>query len=58
MSSWQDIDTPNIFHFHEEYLGLAGYNYHFEAPHFAPWEAFVATEPLTADPVFYTYLSV
>ncbi|KAL1524604.1 hypothetical protein AB1Y20_019493 [Prymnesium parvum] len=46
----EDVDTPNTFHFHEQYLGRAGFEAHQKTPHFARWEEFAATDPFTAPP--------
>jgi quinol monooxygenase YgiN len=46
----EDPDTPNTFHFHEEYKGKEGFEAHQKAPHFAVWEKFAATDPFTAPP--------
>ena len=31
-------------------MGKEGFDAHTQAPHFAVWEAFAATEPFTAEP--------
>ena len=51
----EDTETPNLFHFHEEYVGLAGFEAHKAAPHFAVWEAFADTDPFTSEPVVAFY---
>lgn len=51
----EDPEVPNLFHFHEEYIGEAGRAAHNAAPHFAVWEDFVATDPFTSEPVVYAY---
>lgn len=52
----EDETSPNKFHFFEAYKGRAGFEAHTKAPHFADWEKFVATDPLSAEPQvqFYT----
>jgi autoinducer 2-degrading protein len=52
----EDENTPNTFHFFEAYRGREGFDAHTKAPHFAEWERFVATDPLSAPPqlAFYT----
>merc|ERR1712146_186577 len=37
----EDQDTPNTFHFFEQYKGKAGFEAHTKAPHFPNWEKFV-----------------
>ena len=44
----EDTETPNRFHFHEEYQGSAGFEAHLASAHVAAWDAFVATDPFTA----------
>lgn len=51
----ESTETPNLFHFHEEYTGKEdgkeGFEAHAKAPHFAVWEAFASTgEPFTKPP--------
>ena len=41
----EDIHDHNTFYLHEQYVGAAGFEAHKAAPHFAPWQAFVDTEP-------------
>eukprot|EP00592_Proboscia_alata_P020992 CAMPEP_0194421086 /NCGR_PEP_ID=MMETSP0176-20130528/20340_1 /TAXON_ID=216777 /ORGANISM="Proboscia alata, Strain PI-D3" /LENGTH=229 /DNA_ID=CAMNT_0039229027 /DNA_START=18 /DNA_END=707 /DNA_ORIENTATION=- len=48
-------DTPNTFHFHEEYLGKEGFDAHTVAPHFVAWETFAGTDPFTKPPVVSFY---
>ena len=43
----EDIETPNRFLFHEEYVGVAGFEAHLATPHVAVWDEFVATDPFT-----------
>lgn len=53
---WGESTTePNIFFFYEKYKGREGFEAHTRTPHFAAWEAFVATEPFTAPPVVQFY---
>ena len=33
------------FHFHEEYVGTAGFDEHLKTPHVKIWDAFVDTDP-------------
>lgn len=40
-------DSPNS----HRYLGEAGFKAHTQAPHFAAWEEFAATDPFTEPPV-------
>mmetsp|Transcript_63320 Transcript_63320/g.125171 ORF Transcript_63320/g.125171 Transcript_63320/m.125171 type:complete len:289 (-) Transcript_63320:93-959(-) len=51
----EDEAQPNTFHFFEQYMGFAGFEAHTKAPHFAVWEAFVTTDPFTAEPVVSFY---
>ena len=51
----EDFDVPNLFHFHEEYIGQAGRDAHEAAPHFAAWKEFEATGPFSSKPVVYAY---
>ena len=37
--------TEGIFYLHEQYLGEAGFQAHLNAPHFAPWQKFVDSQP-------------
>jgi autoinducer 2-degrading protein len=53
----EDENTPNTFHFFEAYRGREGFDAHTKAPHFAEWERFVATDPLTAEPQVCAVLS-
>ena len=41
----EDIEVPNRFHFHEEYVGTAGFDEHLKTPHVKVWDAFVDTDP-------------
>ena len=43
----EDIEVPNRFHFHEEYVGEAGQKAHFATDHFKVWDAFVKTDPFS-----------
>jgi len=54
----EDINTPNIFYFHEEYLGKEGFDAHAASEHFAKWETFAATEPFTKPPVVSFYKTI
>ena len=47
----EDVSTPNLFHFHEEYTSHAGFVAHTKTPHFKVWEDFVATDPFTSEVV-------
>ena len=42
----ENIQTPNVFHFHEQYTGeedgKEGFNAHTAAPHFAVWDEFAS----------------
>jgi quinol monooxygenase YgiN len=51
----EDVNTPNTFHFFEQYQSLAGFEAHTKSPHFADWLAFEGTDPFTEPPrvVFY-----
>ena len=40
----------NVFHFQESFVEKAGFEAHCAAPHFTKWEAFVATDPFSAEP--------
>jgi quinol monooxygenase YgiN len=51
----EDTTIPNVFHFHEEYLGKQGFDAHATAPHFQEWETFAATDPFTKPPVVNFY---
>ena len=54
----EDESAPNTFHFFEAYKGRAGFDAHTQAPHFAEWERFVATDPLSSAPqlaFYYTW---
>ncbi|CAM9286482.1 unnamed protein product [Heterosigma akashiwo] len=44
----EDTESPNTFHFFEQYLGREGFVAHTESPHFSVWEEFASTEPFTA----------
>ena len=46
----EDETSTNTFHFFEAYKGRAGFEAHTQTPHFADWEKFVATDPLSAPP--------
>ena len=46
----EDETAPNTFRFFEAYKGRAGFEAHTKTPHFADWETFVATDPLSAPP--------
>ena len=37
--------TEGIFYLHEQYVGEEGFQAHKRAPHFAPWQRFVDSEP-------------
>ena len=56
----EDETSTNTFHFFEAYKGRAGFEAHTQTPHFADWEKFVATDPLSAPPQvqFYSELQV
>jgi quinol monooxygenase YgiN len=52
----ESTETPNLFHFHEQYTGNddgnEGFTAHTQAPHFAAWEMFANTgEPFSKPPV-------
>lgn len=50
--SWgENIETPNKFHFHEQYIGEEGVAAHSAAPHFKLWEEFAGKDPFTKPPV-------
>jgi quinol monooxygenase YgiN len=51
----EDVNTPNTFHFFEQYQSRAGFEAHTQSPHFADWLAFEKTDPFTEPPrvVFY-----
>ena len=51
----ESVSTPNVFHFHEEYLGWNGLKGHQTAPHFAVWEEFASKSPFTKPPVVQTF---
>ena len=51
----EDANEPNVFHFHEKYLGEAGIAAHNAAPHFAVWEEFVQRDPYTSPPEVYKF---
>ena len=54
----EDLNVPNRFHFHEEYTGTlptasgfpSGFQAHLDSDHMAQWNAFVATDPFSAEP--------
>ena len=41
----EDTVTRNKFYLHEQYIGQDGFDAHLKAPHFAPWQAFVDSQP-------------
>ncbi|KAI2497752.1 hypothetical protein MHU86_16747 [Fragilaria crotonensis] len=53
----ENVNTPNVFHFHEQYVGedagKEGFLAHQASPHFAVWEEFAAkgSDVFTKDPV-------
>eukprot|EP00584_Thalassiosira_punctigera_P001976 CAMPEP_0172526284 /NCGR_PEP_ID=MMETSP1067-20121228/1226_1 /TAXON_ID=265564 ORGANISM="Thalassiosira punctigera, Strain Tpunct2005C2" /NCGR_SAMPLE_ID=MMETSP1067 /ASSEMBLY_ACC=CAM_ASM_000444 /LENGTH=248 /DNA_ID=CAMNT_0013309755 /DNA_START=97 /DNA_END=843 /DNA_ORIENTATION=- len=50
--SWgENVNEPNTFHFHEQYVGEEGVAAHNAAPHFAKWEEFASTGPFARPPV-------
>ena len=46
----EDTETPNVFHFHEQYVGQAGFEAHRQSAHFAEWEVFASSNPFTGPP--------
>jgi (4S)-4-hydroxy-5-phosphonooxypentane-2,3-dione isomerase len=60
----ENIQTPNVFHFHEQYTGKddgkEGFNAHAAAPHFAVWEEFASKGAgvFTKDPVVHFFRTV
>ena len=50
--SWgENIEKPNTFHFHEQYIGEEGVEAHNAAPHFKVWEDFANTDPFAKPPL-------
>lgn len=45
----EDTESPNTFHFHEEYAGDAGFEAHQATPHFKVWADFADSKPFSAD---------
>jgi quinol monooxygenase YgiN len=41
----EDVDSPNTFYLHEEFIGSAGFDAHREMPHAATWAAFKDSNP-------------
>ena len=41
----EDESNPNVFHFHEEYIGREGFEEHTKAPHFAIWQKYADQSP-------------
>ena len=54
----EDTETPNLFHFHEEYRGIEGFNEHAATPHFAVWDEFALTDPFTMNMEVAAYTAV
>ena len=58
----ESVETPNTFHFHEEYTGeeegKEGFDAHAKAPHFKVWEEFADTDPFTKPPVVQFFKSI
>lgn len=55
--SWgENVDVPNTFHFHEQYIGEEGVAAHNAAPHFLVWEEFASKgNPFAKPPVVQKY---
>jgi len=55
--SWgENENTPNTFHFHEEYIGEEGLAAHNAAPHFAVWEEFASKgSPFAKPPIVHKF---
>lgn len=51
----EDATEANTFHFHEQYVGKAGFEAHAATDHFAEWEAFADRDPFTKPPVVSFY---
>ena len=47
----EDIETPNRYHFHEEYVGQEGFQAHLDSEHIKSWDAFVASDPFSSEVV-------
>jgi quinol monooxygenase YgiN len=51
----EDKDTPNVFHFHEQYTGndggKEGFDAHAATDHFAKWEQFASQDPFFKPPI-------
>ena len=56
----ENVKTPNVFHFHEQYAGKEGLNAHQTSPHSAVWEEFATkgSAVFTKDPVVNLYRTV
>ena len=51
----EDVVTPNVFHFHEQYKTMADFEFHQATPHFKEWIDFQATNPFVEDVVASIY---
>jgi (4S)-4-hydroxy-5-phosphonooxypentane-2,3-dione isomerase len=56
----EDLERPNVFHFHEEYIGKEGFDAHTSSPHFAAWEKFAVrgSSVFTEDPIVAFYKTI
>jgi (4S)-4-hydroxy-5-phosphonooxypentane-2,3-dione isomerase len=56
----EDLERPNVFHFHEEYIGKEGFDAHTSSTHFAVWEKFAARgdSVFTEDPIVSFYETI
>ena len=47
----QDIEDPNTFYIHEQFLSPEGFAFHRKTPHNAEWQKFRSTDPFLETPV-------
>jgi quinol monooxygenase YgiN len=45
----EDVDSPNTFYLHEEFIGSAGFDAHRDMPHADDWATFKNSKPFTKD---------
>lgn len=43
----EDIDSPNTFYLHEEFIGVDGFDAHRDMPHAGDWAKFKNSDPFT-----------
>ena len=51
----EDVDTPNVFYIHEQFVSKDAFACHRETPHNAAWQAFRKTKPFEVDPIVNFY---